>query len=100
MLAVHDRQMMVDDREWVAIDRVVLVEWNSPFFGIEVSRTKETRALRDGLAIDRRRSTRHAMGNVSHVNVEPVDMRLARLRMGQALHSTREARPRTALIFK
>src|SRR5262245_44264396 len=100
MPAVDDREMVVDDREWIAIDRVIRVERNSPFFGIEIFRTKETRPLRNGIAINSGSGTRHAMRNMSHENIEPGDARPAGLRVRKALDSTSEARPGPALIFK
>src|SRR5215831_1792891 len=100
MLAVDDREMVVDDRKWIAIDCVIRVERNSPFFGIEIFRTKETRPLRNGIAIDSGSGTRHAMRNMSHENIEPVDAHATRVCIGKPFYSTCKARPGLALIFK
>src|SRR5262249_51642128 len=100
MLAVDDRQMVIDDWKWIAIDRVILIERNSPLLRIKVSGAQETWPLRDGITIDLGGSAADPMRNMPHENIKPVDAHAAGFCVCQALDSTCKARPRLALILK
>src|SRR5215471_18023549 len=100
MLAVHYGQMVIDDREWIAIDREILVERDSLLLRIQISRTKETWPFRNRIAIDSGGGTSHAVRNVPHENIEPVDAGPAGFCLRKPFHPTRKTGPGLTLHFK
>jgi len=79
MIPVNDRKMMIDDGKWIEVDDVVLTEWDSLFFRIEIARAQKTGSLGNGFWIDGRRCASRTVGNVPDENVKPIDMHWARL---------------------
>src|SRR6202022_2570776 len=100
VLSVSDREVMIHDWKWIAVDREVLVKLHTLLLRRQISRTQEAGAFRNRLPVDRRRCTAHAMGNVTDEDVEPIDPCRPRLRPREAFNTFREQRPCPQLPLK
>ena len=74
MFPVNDREVMIDDGKRIEVDDVVLTEWDSLFFRIEIARAQKTGSPGNGFWIDGRRCASRTVGNVPDEDVKPIDM--------------------------
>src|SRR5215510_16558943 len=88
MIPVDDRKMMIDDGKWIEVDDVVLTEWDSLLFRIEISGAQKAGPPGDGFCIHRCRRASRTVGNVPDRDIKPVNPDRARLCLGQPLDST------------
>jgi hypothetical protein len=79
MFPVNDREVMIDDGKRIEVDDVVLTEWDSLFFRIEISGAQEAGPLGDGFCVHRCRRASRTVGNVPDKDIKPVNPDGARL---------------------
>src|SRR5262249_23601118 len=97
---MNNRQVPVNDRERIAVDRIVRIERNAALLRIEIAGAQKARPFRDRFTIDRGRRAQDAVRDVADENVEPADPDWARLRMSQSFNAASEARPGLSLFLE
>src|ERR1700732_1713030 len=74
---VRDRNMTIDDRKRIAVDREIRAKWHALLFRRQIPGAQEAGALCDGFPVNRGGGADYTMGNVADKDVEPIDPRRA-----------------------
>src|ERR1051326_8309470 len=100
VLAVNDREMAVNDREWIAVDCVIVGEGDALLLRIQISAAEKARPPGNRFTINGCRCAPKPMRDVPNENIEPADTLRPRARIRQSFHAAGQTRPGADLLLK
>ena len=93
MVLINDREVTIDDGKRIAVNREIRTEFDTFFFGIQVSAAQKTWALCNRFPVDSRSCASHTMWNMADEYVEPIDADRPCFGVRQTFNAFRQTRP-------